>query len=374
MPDKKDLKLEDLLSNDHEPPAQSDDPLQQEMAAAVQRMISSAGMETWDPADKALLWDNIATGLVPKPRVYRYLFPKIAAAAAVVLIIVAAWLFWPRPAHPLVQFARGQHVDSVTDTRLILGQQSAVTLKGKNASLVYGGKGVTINADSTLASAALYNTLVVPYVRRARLQLEDGTIVQLNAGSRLVYPSVFRDKRREVYLEGEAFFEVAPDAASPFFVYASGIETEVLGTSFNISAYPDDKQQSLVLASGSVRTQLSSHRLFGKHSRQLNPGEMATVNMENENLQVSTVNIATYTAWKDGRLLFYSVPLKDILKKLTRYYNIQLELTSTQPGLETCSGDLDLEENLENVLDVICATNSLRYERQGQRIILKEKD
>lgn len=373
MPDKKHLKLEDLLGNDHEPPAQSDDPLQQEMAAAVQRMITGAGTETWDAADKALLWENIVTELVPKPSMYRYLFPKIAAAA-VVLLTVAAWLFWPRPAHPLVQFALGQHIDSVTDTRLILGQQSAVTLKGKNASLVYGGNGVTINADSTLASAAPYNTLLVPYGRRARLQLEDGTIVQLNAGSRLVYPAVFRDKRREVYLEGEAFFEVAPNAASPFFVYASGIETEVLGTSFNISAYPDDKQQSLVLASGSVRTQLASQRIFGKHSRQLKPGEMATVNMENENLQVSTVNITTYTAWKDGRLLFYSVQLKDILKKLTRYYNIQLDLASTQPGLETCSGDLDLEENLENVLDVICATNSLRYERQGQRIILREKN
>ena len=373
MPDKKHLKLEDLLGNDQEPPVQSDDPVQQQMADAVQRMITNAGAETWDPADKALLWQDIAAGLVSKPSIHRYLFLKIAAAI-LLLLSVGAWLFWPRPTHSLVQFARQQHVESATDTRLILGQQQAIVVSGKNASLVYGGKGVTINADSTLSSAAPYNTLLVPYGRRARLQLEDGTIVLLNAGSRLVYPATFRQKKREVYLEGEAFFEVAPNAYAPFFVYASRIETEVLGTSFNISAYPDDRQQSLVLASGSVRMQLPSQHLFRKHSRKLQPNEMATVGVESEDLQVSTVNVSTYTAWKDGRLLFYSTPLKEILKKLTRYYNIQLDLASTQPGLETCSGDLDLEDNLENVLDVICATNSLRYERHGQRIILKEKD
>lgn len=373
MPDKKHLKLEDLLGNDHEPPAQSDDPVQQQMADAVQRMITNAATETWDPADKALLWQDIAAGLAAKPFVHRYLFLKIAAAV-LLLLSVATWLFWPQAPHSLVQFAQQQHLERATDTRLILGQQPAIVVKGKNASLVYGGQGVTINADSTLSSTAPYNTLLVPYGRRARLQLEDGTIVLLNAGSRLVYPATFHQKKREVYLEGEAFFEVAPNAGSPFFVYASRIETEVLGTSFNISAYPDDHQQSLVLASGSVRLHLPSQRRFGKHARQLQPNEMATVGMESENLQVSTVNVATYTAWKDGRLLFYSTPLKEILKKLTRYYNIQLDLASTQPGLETCSGDLDLEDHLENVLDVICATNSLRYERQGQRIVLKEKD
>jgi ferric-dicitrate binding protein FerR (iron transport regulator) len=373
MPDKKHLKLEDLLGNDHEPPARSDDPVQQQMADAVQRMITNAGAETWDPADKALLWQDIAAGLVTKPFTYRYLFLKIAAAV-LLLLSVATWLFWPRPTHSLVQFAQRQHLESATSTRLIIGQQSAIVVQGKNASLVYGGKGVTINADSTLVSTAPYNTLLVPYGHRARLQLEDGTIVLLNAGSRLVYPATFHRQKREVYLEGEAFFEVAPNAAAPFFVYASHMETEVLGTSFNISAYPDDMQQSLVLASGSVRTQLRSQHLFGKRSRQLQPNEMATVGVNDGELQVSPVNVATYTAWKDGRLLFYSTPLKEILKKLTRYYNIQLNIESTQPGLETCSGDLDLEDNLENVLDVICATNSLRYERHGQRIILKEKD
>lgn len=214
----------------------------------------------------------------------------------------------------------------------------------------------------------------MPYGRRSRLQLEDGTIVQLNAGSRLVYPAAFNGSKREVYLEGEAFFDIAPDAQHPFFVYASGIETEVLGTTFNISAYPDDPLQSVVLASGSVRVHLEKHGVFGKQSQQLKPTEMAAISREGDHLRVSRVDVATYTAWKDGRLLFAATPLKDILKKLTRYYNIQLDLESTQPGLETCSGDLDLEDNLDNVLDVICATNSLRYERHEQRIILKEKE
>ncbi|SEW52521.1 FecR family protein [Chitinophaga arvensicola] len=371
MPDKKQLKLEDLLGNDGEPPVQSDDPAQQQLAAAVQKMITSAGNENWESADKSALWQEIAAALVPRPFVYRYLFLKIAASI-LFLLVAGAWLFWPRPPHSLVQFARQQHLDTSGDTRLILGQQPAVVIKGKNSSLVYGGHNITINADSTTVSSAPYNTLQVPYGRRARLQLDDGTVVLLNAGSKLVYPATFADNKREVYLEGEAFFEIAPKAEAPFFVYASRMETEVLGTSFNISAYTDDTRQSLVLASGSVRMRLPSQHLFGKRFRQLQPHEMAIVS--NEELTVNKVDITPYTAWKDGRLLFYSTPLKEILKKLTRYYNIQLDLASTQPGLETCSGDFDLDDDLNNVLDVICATNSLRYERQGTHIVLKEKD
>lgn len=375
-PGKKQLKLEDILGNDQPPTAQNEDPAQLELVAAVQRMITNAGNEAWDPADKASLWQDIAGHLVPKQVRYRYLFLKIAAAV-LLLLTAGAWLFWPRQHSALVQFAQQQGpMESATDTRLILGQNKSVVVKGKNSSLIYagGGAGVTINANSTAIPADVYNTLLVPYGRRSRVQLEDGTVVLLNAGSRLVYPASFKDNKREVYLEGEAFFDIAPNAQSPFFVYASGIETEVLGTTFNVCAYSDDAQQSLVLVSGSVRLHLREHGLFGKHAQQLEPSQMATVSPKGGDLQVSRVNVRTYTAWKDGSLLFFSTPLKDILKKLTRYYNIQLDLASTQPGLETFSGDLDLDENLDNVLDAICAANSLRYERHGQRIVLKEKE
>ena len=369
----KKLKLEDILGNDRVPPFKSEDPAQQELANAVQRVIRNAGNETWDPADKAALWQQIAPGLAPKPVIRRYLFLK-AAAIALVLLSAGAWWLWPRQQSALVQFARRQPAETVTETRLTLGQNKSVVIKGKNSVLVYARNSVSINADSTAVPSSPYNTLLVPYGRRSRVQLEDGTIVQLNAGSRLVYPAVFTAGRREVYLEGEGFFDIAPDAQRPFFVYASGMETEVLGTTFNISAYPDDSLKTLVLASGSVRLHLEKHGLFGQQPQQLKPAEMATISREGNQLRVSRVNVAAYTAWKDGRLLFAATPLKDILKKLTRYYNIRLDLESTQPGLETCSGDLDLEDNLDNVLDVICATNSLRYERHGQRIILKEKE
>lgn len=115
MPDKKHLKLEDLLGNDQEPPAQSDDPAQQQLADAVQRMITNAGNETWETADKDRLWQEIAAGLVPKPFVYRYLFLKIAASV-LVLLAAASWLLWPRPPHSLVRFAQQQHLDTATDT------------------------------------------------------------------------------------------------------------------------------------------------------------------------------------------------------------------------------------------------------------------
>lgn len=375
-PGKKQLKLEDLLGSEQPSSEQNADPAQQELAAAVQRMVTNAGNEAWDPADKEELWQEIAVHLVPQHFRYRYLFLKIAAAV-LLLLAIGGWWYWPRQHSALVQFAQQQApLESAADTRLILGQNKSVIVKGKNSSLVYagGGAGVTINANSTAIPADAYNTLMVPYGRRSRVQLEDGTVVLLNAGSRLVYPAAFKDRKREVYLEGEAFFDIAPDAQSPFFVYASGMETEVLGTTFNVCAYPDDAQQNLVLVSGSVRLHQPRRGLFGQSAPVLQPSEMATVNAKGGDLQVSRVNVASYTAWKDGRLLFFRTPMKEILKKLTRYYNIQLDLASTQPGLETCSGDLVLDENLDDVLEVICATNSLRYERHGTRIELKEKE
>ncbi|MBO9728854.1 MAG: FecR domain-containing protein [Chitinophaga sp.] len=364
-------KLEDLLSNDGPSSAQPADPAQQELAAAVQRMIVNAGQESWDPSDKASLWNNIAGQLVPQHFRYRYLFVKVAAAI-LVLLAIGAWWLWPRQHSALVQFAQ-QHrpAENTTDTRLILGQNKSVVVQGKNSSLVYAGSGVTINANNTPIPAEEYNTLIVPYGRRSRVQLEDGTVVFLNAGSRLVYPATFKQHKREVYLEGEGFFDIAPNAAAPFYVYAYGVATEVLGTTFNVSAYPDDARQSVVLVSGSVRLHLQ-HGLFGKQTRELQPAEMGL--LEDDALEVSHVNVNAYTAWKEGRLLNLHTPLKDILKKLTRYYNIKLDLDSLQPGLETFSGDLDLDENLENVLDIICAANSLRYERQGKGFVLKEKD
>lgn len=368
---KKYPNLEDILGNDRTP----EDPALRALAGSVEQVIRNAGNEPWDPADKAALWEEIAPGLVPQPVRYRYLYLKVAAAI-LVLLAAGLWYFQPRP-NDLLRFARQlPREQPLTDTRLLVGQHQAVVVKGKNAALVYagGGTGVTINKDTLSIAAATYNTLMVPYGRRARVQLEDGSVVQLNAGSRLVYPAAFKNGKREVYLEGEAFFDIAPNSQSPFFVYASGLVTEVLGTTFNISAYPDDTRQSLVLASGSVRLHVPGHGFSRERSQLLQPADMATVDAQDGGLQMSRVNVASYTAWKDGRLLFSNTPLKEILKKLTRYYNIPLDLASTKPGLETCSGDLDLEDNLDNVLEVICATNSLRYERYGQRIVLTEKE
>lgn len=262
--DKQHPKLEDILGEDHITSNQSNDPAQQELADATRRMILQAGNESWDPADKEQLWAQIASGLIPVRFSYRRLLLRVAAAL-LLLGGLGTWLCWPhQQQNNLVQFALTQPVsENNGDTRLLLGK-NAVVVKGHNSSLVYGNNQVTINADSTAQPTAAYNTLLVPYGRRSKVQLEDGTVVQLNAGSRLVYPSSFDKNKREVFLEGEAFFEVAPNAGAPFFVYTSNMETEVLGTSFNISAYKDDTRKSIVLVTGSVQLNLPQHMIFEK--------------------------------------------------------------------------------------------------------------
>ena len=119
----------------------------------------------------------------------------------------------------------------------------------------------------------MYNTLIVPYGKRSQLQLADGSKVWLNSGSKLVYPVTFEGKRREVYIEGEAIFDVAHNAKQPFIVLSKDHEIEVLGTLFNVSNYLDDESISTTLKNGSVQIRYKTDSfLKGRKVLKIVPG------------------------------------------------------------------------------------------------------
>lgn len=340
-------------------------------------LIKAAGQAKMNSEEKEELWQRIH-----QHRQYRRIRPWYQtwkAAAAILLLAAAAWWAWPRSMHSaLLQYAVRPVTDTAAaETQLILSNRQRVTLKGKNAAVTYRNRGavVHINAGSykgqeQQGGEAAYNTLLVPYGRRSTLTLQDGTIVWLNAGSRLVYPAGFAKDIREVYLEGEAYFDIAADAARPFFVYASDLKIKVLGTAFNVSAYKDDAQQSIVLAQGSVALEARQGPLRGKAAISLKPGGMAAYTAGD--LKTATVNVATYTSWKEGHIISDNTALVHILKKLSRYYNEEI-IVDQRSGQETFSGTLDLQKTMDEVLVAICAATSLRYERTGGKIFLKSK-
>jgi ferric-dicitrate binding protein FerR (iron transport regulator) len=215
------------------------------------------------------------------------------------------------------------------------------------------------------------NAVIVPYGKRTRVTLSDQSVVWLNSGSRLVFPAKFGKQKREVYLEGEAIFEVAHDSAHPFHVLTESLNVKVLGTVFNISAYRDDSLTSTVLVMGSVELSYPGKGLFRNSGCRMAPGMLVSYDPGTGNIQSSEVDTRLYTSWRDGYLIFHKQPLINILKKISRYYNVEIRLEDPVLGNETFSGSLDLKTTAPDLLEVVTEIIHARVEDVDNQIIIK---
>ncbi|MDO9615079.1 MAG: FecR domain-containing protein, partial [Bacteroidota bacterium] len=237
---------------------------------------------------------------------------------------------------------------------LILPEGESIALNKTESSLDYSNPDqLVLNNESVIQSGnknekLLTNQLIIPYGNRSKITLSDNTVVWLNAGSRLIFPSKFSGKQREVLLFGEAFFDVAANEEIPFVVKTSSLEVKVLGTEFNVSAYPEDNTVQTVLKEGSVSIRKNNSGFF-ESDIILKPNQMAIFNKNTQNSKVYDVDAAYYTIWVKGLLSFDNQDLSRIIKKIERYYNIQIRYIDPLIGLQKISGKLDLNKNLEEV-------------------------
>lgn len=213
----------------------------------------------------------------------------------------------------------------------------------------------------------IYNTLTVPYGKRFDLALSDGTQIMLNAGSSLKYPVQFvNGQERKVFLNGEAYFDVAEDKAHPFVVNANDIDVEVLGTEFNVSYYPEDPHINTVLVEGSV--QLNS---TGNNPVFLEPGYLAQWDKDSESMVVEKVEIDLHTAWKDGILLFRKTPFSSIRKKLERYFDVPIESNNAFLEEQTYTASFTYE-SLYDILETFQEDVPFEYEVLDEKILIKQ--
>ncbi|MGV8133868.1 MAG: FecR family protein [Mangrovibacterium sp.] len=251
---------------------------------------------------------------------------------------------------------------------LVLSDGKMIDLQKNESEVDYTRKnGVVINADSIVASTntgekepVFQDQILVPYGTRAKVILSDRSVVWLNAGSRLIYPSSFRDKKREVTLFGEAFFEVEKNPDQPFIVKTSGYRIKVLGTHFNVSAYPGDDISQTVLTEGSVQVTMEQDNWFDKNIV-LKPNELFSYNKVSNSSTIEKVRADMYVLWKDGILQFEKEDLSRILKKLERFYNIQIDLKNPMDGTVKLDGKLNLKENPYEVLHYLCRVASKNF-------------
>lgn len=217
--------------------------------------------------------------------------------------------------------------------------------------------------DQSSQYSGLYNTIDVPWGQRSQVTLYDGTKVWINSGTKLKYPVTFSKDTRDVYVEGEAYFDVAKDKEHPFIVNAGQLKIKVLGTRFNVCAYPEDKNSYTTLEEGSVNAMNTNNG----EQLTLKPGEQVTFNPETNNLKYQEVNTELYTSWKENLLRFDEATFEELIIKMERWYGINITIDPSVDRNEKYTMTIKTE-SLREMLSLISKTTQIKYEINGNSV------
>ncbi|MCE1199405.1 MAG: FecR domain-containing protein [Marinilabiliales bacterium] len=295
------------------------------------------------------------------------------AAVALLFFAIGATLFYKKDRFNPQFFGQDVSEPNLSgNAKLIRANGEDILLKQEKSVLKYQADGKLVVNNDTLApdltkkvSRLAMNQLIIPYGKTSVITLPDGTRVHLNAGSKLTYPDQFDGQSREVYLLGEAFFDVTHDSQHPFVVQTNDFRVKVLGTRFNLSAYPTDSVFETVLAEGKVSLELNSAGLFDR-SVVLEPDQMASFYRSTKETTLSKVDADNYILWTDGLLKFESTDLSRITKKLERFYNVTFHYKDPLLGGLRITGKLELKEDLNEVFVRIAKAANVTIARKGE--------
>ena len=297
------------------------------------------------------------------------------AAVALLFFSIGALLFYKQNQfNP--QFLTQRLSEAIPENiaKLIRANGENITLKNAKSTVRYQPNGKLVVNNDTISSDLSksvaensMNQLIIPYGKTSEVILSDGTKVFLNAGSRLVFPENFKGKTREVFLIGEAYFDVKHDQNHPFIVQLSDLRVKVLGTKFNISAYAADNVIETVLAEGKVAMERNNAGLF-ERATELVPDQMASFDRTTKETNVKAVNVNNYTLWTKGLLQFENTDLNRITKRLERYYNIKIEFAQPLLGGLRISGKLELKEDQDEICNRIARAASVNIVKKGKSL------
>ncbi|MGI6572308.1 MAG: FecR family protein [Fermentimonas sp.] len=290
----------------------------------------------------------------------------ITTAVASISLFVVLSLLYNRgsSSHDIRHFAQNWIYDEDThssETKLILSESSTVILNNTESSVKYGED--AIQADNNVISkegVSLYNQLITPCGKRSVITFSDGTKAWVNAGSRLVYPSVFSEGKREIFLDGEIYIEVSENEKKPFIIKTEQLDIRVLGTKFNVSAYESDNTKNVVLLSGAVSIASNMH----EKEVLLHPDQMYS-GFE-DSFSVEGVDASIYILWTRGLYQFEREKLETIITRLQRNYGVEIEYDPATTELK-CSGKLDLKNDIDQLLTDLSRALPIDYHKKGER-------
>lgn len=285
---------------------------------------------------------------------YLYLRPSEVPQPAAALIV-------PGTSRACLVFSDGRRMSLGPDLPSFpLERDGALITADTSGNLCY-------RSGSVVASEEIRHTLIVPQGGEYLLRLEDSTLVHLNSMSVLHFPVHFLGNRREVYLEGEAYFEVHRDSCKPFIVHTKDMDVCVKGTEFNVRAYPDESLLHTTLVSGAVEISTD------KGKQRLRPAQQAEFNCSTREIVVKEVNPDEYTAWVHGWFVFKNKRLEDIMLELSRWYDFDVVYHPLEVRDVVFGGRLNRFGGIEPILDIMKATFSLEVSIQGKTILFTAK-
>jgi len=348
------------------------------------RAILSAKRIKADDNDAEEVWARIENSLqketFPSAKI-RKMPQRWWAAAAILLLIASGSYFFLNRRHSNNEVAAIKNKVLVNDAPpggnkaiLTLANGSKIILSNaKNGALSQQGNievvklddgKLAYRPDETNAPVRVeYNTVSTPRGGQYQLTLSDGSKVWLNAASAITFPTAFTGKERKVEIKGEAYFEVAHDASKPFKVTVNGMEVQVLGTHFNINAYDDEGEIKTTLLQGSVKVSK------GTRSKMIQPGEQAIVSAGNDvDIQVQAADVDEAVAWKNGLFHFNNADLQEVMRQLSRWYDVDVVYSSTIPKREF-AGEMQRDLKLSQVLQLL-EKNDVNFKIQGKKLIV----
>lgn len=336
-----------------------------------------------EEAHQARLLDKINRTIesqVPVKRSFFHLSRFTAAAAVLIVLAAGLYFYLPgwRQATNQHHLKAGDFAPGSTKAILILSNGTKIDLqKGANGIIArQGNTSIKKTAAGQLVYHAPpsgtagqetpeYNLIQIPRGGEYQLVLPDGSRIWLNAASSLRYPAKFSGKERIVELTGEAYFEVAKNAAMPFKVQTKGMLVEVLGTHFNMEAYPEEAIAKTTLLEGSVKV-WNTKQGRQQHSEILKPGEQAV--LKNGLLDVQNVDTDAAVAWKNGLTYFDQADIKSIMRQVSRWYNVEVEFKGDLSG-RTFTGKIPRSANLSKVLKVL-ELSDIHFKMAGETIVV----
>lgn len=299
-------------------------------------------------------WVEVIDFVQPRPSIIRRMLPWAAAAAVIAAVALTVWklAFFSRPQPAPIAVVN-------KDVLLQVDGEPTINLTQATGSITISGKQVP-NKNNTLYLNALedlpagLHSLIVPNGRSYEVALPDGSVVTLNAATRMDFPASFKGKTREITLNGEAYLNIAQRAGKPFLVHLPSSTVEVLGTSFNINSY-DSSMVKVSLVNGKVRMKA------GKKAIMMKPGQQAIFNKQAATLDTQPFNATVELGWQKGLYCFSDTPMDEICQAIFRWHGIHAVLDRPDIANRKFTGLLDKTTSMDFFLEGIKATTGTDY-------------